>query len=167
MSGQSSVRKMSCQVDVMPGKCFQEFELEPICPDKTQHFCLQITSFGHYFIVRLALHLSQNTSKQTRNAKNKKCIAGFLRHFFHISWPFCFLHFAPGSALARKLNRILWFIFCDINKTQNSHELRKLYSECFVFRVVFRENIRKIPAKCEIRKVYCRPYTLFTKSTRI
>ncbi len=30
MSGQSSVRKMSCQVDVMSGKCVQEFEAEPI-----------------------------------------------------------------------------------------------------------------------------------------
>ncbi len=29
MSGQSSVRKMSCQVDVMSGKCVQEFEPEP------------------------------------------------------------------------------------------------------------------------------------------
>ncbi len=29
MSGQSSVRKMSCQVDVMSGKCVQEFESEP------------------------------------------------------------------------------------------------------------------------------------------
>ncbi len=29
MSGQSSVRKMSCLVKVMSGKCVQEFELEP------------------------------------------------------------------------------------------------------------------------------------------
>ncbi len=30
MSGQNSVRKMSCQVDVMSGKCVQEFEPEPM-----------------------------------------------------------------------------------------------------------------------------------------
>ncbi len=31
MSGQSSVRKMSCQVDVMSGKRVQKFEPEPWC----------------------------------------------------------------------------------------------------------------------------------------
>ncbi len=33
----------------------------------------------------------------------------------------------------------------------------KVYSECFVFCGVFRENTREIPAKCEIRIVYSRP----------
>ncbi len=38
--------------------------------------------------------------------------------------------------------------------------MRKVYSEFFAFCGVFCENKREIPAKCKIRKVYSRPYTL-------
>ncbi len=41
----------------------------------------------------------------------------------------------------------------------------KVYSECFVFCGVFRKNIPEIPAKCEIRKVYSRPYILLHNAT--
>ncbi len=36
----------------------------------------------------------------------------------------------------------------------------KVYSACFAFCGVFSENIREIPAKCEIRKVYSWPKNL-------
>ncbi len=59
-------------------------------------------------------------------------------------------HFVAGLALARKVKVLRGLFFRGISKAQNSHETRKVYSECFVFHGVFRENIRKIPAKCEI-----------------
>ncbi len=42
-------------------------------------------------------------------------------------------------------------------KTWNSHQMGNVYSKCFVFRSVFCKNIREIPAKCKIRKMYNRP----------
>ncbi len=36
--------------------------------------------------------------------------------------------------------------------------MRKVYSKCYAFRGVFHEKILEIPAICEIRKVYSRPY---------
>ncbi len=33
----------------------------------------------------------------------------------------------------------------------------KVYSEYFVFRGVFHENIHEVPAKCKIQKVYSQP----------
>ncbi len=87
------------------------------------------------FHLRLIIHLSQNIQKQSQNRKNKKHIAGY------------FAHFASGSAFARKLKRFYGLFFCDINKTQNLHEMRKVYSECFVFCGVFCKNICEIPAK--------------------
>ncbi len=58
-------------------------------------------------------------------------------------------HFVPKSAFAQKVKRLLGLFFCVINKTHNSHEIREVYSECFVFRGVFRKNIRKIPVNYE------------------
>ncbi len=56
------------------------------------------------------------------------------------------------GAFARKLKGFCGLFFRCINKTRNLHEVRKVYSECFVFRGVFRKNFREIPAKCELRK---------------
>ncbi len=62
-----------------------------------------------------------------------------------------FSHFAPGSVFAQKLKGFRSLFFRGINKTQNSAEMQKGYSECFAFLGAFRKNIRKI------RKVYSRP----------
>ncbi len=40
--------------------------------------------------------------------------------------------------------------------------MKCVYSECFVFHGVLRENIREIHAKCEIRKVYSQPNRFYT-----
>ncbi len=43
---------------------------------------------------------------------------------------FCILqHFAPGSAIARKVKGFHGLFFCGINKTWNSHEIRKVFSQ--------------------------------------
>ncbi len=57
---------------------------------------------------------------------------------------FRFLHFAPGLAFLWKVNGFCSLFFCRINKTQNSHEIRKVYSECFVFCGVLRKNTREM-----------------------
>ncbi len=58
-----------------------------------------------------------------------------------------FLHFAPlfslfvpGSAFVRKLRRFHGLFFHSIKEAWNSHEMRRVHSECFVFCGVFREK---------------------------
>ncbi len=53
-------------------------------------------------------------------------------------------HFAPGSTIERKLQGFHGLFFRGINKTQNSPEMQKVYSECFSFCDVFLKNIREI-----------------------
>ncbi len=66
-----------------------------------------------------------------------------------------FSFFAFHSIFIRtKSQRFCGLFFRSINKTRNSHKIRKLYCECFVFHDVFHKNTHKIPAKCEIQKVY-------------
>ncbi len=104
--------------------------------------------------LRPAIHLSLNTRKQLCNAKNKKGAAGYFKSLFsHFAPLFSLFAFCAWVSIPAKSQRILWFIFCGINKTRNLHEIRKVYNECFVFRGVFCENIGKIPAKYEIQKV--------------
>ncbi len=54
-----------------------------------------------------------------------------------------FSHFAPGLALMQKVKGFCGLVFRGINKTRNSHEMRKVCKECFVFCGVFHENIRQ------------------------
>ncbi len=79
-------------------------------------------------ILTPAILLLQNTRKRSRNAKNEKFIAGISCHFFRIS------HQGGPSRKNSKGFRDLFF--CGVNKTQKSHEMWKVYSECFVFRGV-------------------------------
>ncbi len=74
---------------------------------------------------------------------------------------FAFYISHQGPAFAWKLKGFCFLFFRGIKKTRNSTEMRKVYSECFVFCGVFRENIHKILTKCEIQKVYSRPYSSF------
>ncbi len=67
--------------------------------------------------------------------KTKSVWRGISRHFFRFSQ-----HFVPGSAFTRKLKGFPGLFFHGINKTRNSHEMRKVYSVCFVFCGVFREK---------------------------
>ncbi len=73
--------------------------------------------------------------------KNKKYVVEYFASLFS--------YFVPGSAFVQKVKGLCGLFFHGINKTRNSHEIRKVYSECFVFRGVF----RRIATKCEIRKV--------------
>ncbi len=90
-------------------------------------------------IVRMAIHLSQNMQKWVRNAKKRKvysrvlCATLFVFHDLFLV--FCISqHFAPGSAFAWKLKGFCGLFFRGIN------EMRKVYSECFIFHSVFREK---------------------------
>ncbi len=106
-----------------------------------------------------AIHLSQNTRKWAQNGKNEKWIARYFAPLFS--------HFAPLFLLfaLRSISRngrhsrenskgFHDLFFRGINKTRNSSEMRKMYSECFAFCGVFYE----IPVKCEKWKVYSWPY---------
>ncbi len=104
--------------------------------------------------------------------EKQKLYSGVCRVTFFVFrapfYTFCILqHFAPGSAFVWKLKGFRGLFFCGINKTRNSPEMRKVYSECFIFCGVFCENIREIPAKCEIRKVYNQPNELQLNETWI
>ncbi len=57
-------------------------------------------------------------------------------------------HFEPGLAFAWKLKGFCGLFFCGINKTRNSHEMRKVYSKCFIFYCVFHGK-HSWNAKCE------------------
>ncbi len=81
--------------------------------------------------LRLATHLLQNTWKRSQNAKNEKRVARYFASLFS--------RFAQGSVFAQKAKEFCGLFFRNINKTRNSYEIRKVYSECFIFRVVFRE----------------------------
>ncbi len=100
----------------------------------------------HHIPLRPTIHLLWHTWKWSRNVKNKKCIARYFTSLFS--------HFAPLFSLfafcTRKVKGFRGLFFHSINKTWNSHEIWKVYSKCFVFCDVFRENIRKIPAKYKI-----------------
>ncbi len=80
--------------------------------------------------------------KWMRNVKNEKCKQGILRHFFRFS------HFAPGLVFAQKFKEFRGLFFRNINKTRNLLEMQNVYSVSYS--LVFRKNIRKIPAKCEM-----------------
>ncbi len=112
--------------------------------------------------LRPTVHLLQNTRKRLQNAKNKKCIAGYFTLLFCIlRAPFFAFHiaqyFTPRLTFGCKVKGFCGLFFRDINKTWNSHEIRKVYNECFVFCGVFRKNTREIPVKCEIWTVYSHP----------
>ncbi len=98
-------------------------------------------------ISKVGYTLSAKYAKTIAKGEKQKVYSGVLCvTFFAFRIPFFTFHisqhFAPGSAIAQKVVG-----FCGINKTQKSCEIQKMYSECFVFRVMFRENIRKILVK--------------------
>ncbi len=96
--------------------------------------------------LRPAIHLSRNMEKWVQ--KTRSVQRGISRDLCQVSFCiFRFSHFVPGSAFMRKQKGFRGLFFCGINKTQNSPGVRKVYSECFAFRGVFLENIRKIHAK--------------------
>ncbi len=47
----------------------------------------------------------------------------------------------------RKVKGVHGLFFHGINKARNSHEMRKVYNECFLFHVCFAKNTRKM-RKC-------------------
>ncbi len=99
-----------------------------------------------YFVACFARYSKTSTKYEKREVSSSVFHVTFFAFralFFH------FLHFVPGLAF------VVHF-FCSINKTQNSYEIREVYSECFVFCGLFCENTG------EIRKVYRRHYIGYT-----
>ncbi len=82
--------------------------------------------------LRPAIHLSQNMRKQLQNAKKQKVYSGVLRVTFLFRVPFFTFHisqhFLPGLTFVWKVKRFCGLFFRSINKTRNSHEIRKMYS---------------------------------------
>ncbi len=73
----------------------------------------------------------------SQNTKNEKCIVDYFASIF--------LNFAPRQGWHLRDKSKDFF-----SETQNLNEIRKVYSECFVFYGVYRKNTCEIPAKCEI-----------------
>ncbi len=114
---------------------------------------LKPTVTFHYLYGRLQTY--REICENDHEMQKTKAYSGVFRAtFFTFRAPFfafCILqHFALGSAFARKLEAFCNLFFRGINKTRNSPEMQKVYSECFVFYGVFCKNIHEIPAKCEI-----------------
>ncbi len=74
---------------------------------------------------------------------------------------FRFLHFASGLAFTRKVKGFRGLFFRGINDTRNSHEMRKVYNECFVLWCVLRQTL----AKCEKCIASLTIYRMFCYST--
>ncbi len=75
------------------------------------------------------------------------CVTSFASLF--LLFAFCSILY-QGWHSCEKYKGFCGLFFRGINKTRNSHEIRKVYSECFIFCGVFCEkNISEIPAKCE------------------
>ncbi len=104
----------------------------------------------------MAIHIAQYAKMGAKCEKRKvyRGCSAFHTLFFRVLRPFfCFFAFRTRVDIHAKSQRISWFIFFrGINKIQNSYEMLKVYSECFVFCGVFRKNTLKM------RKVYSRPY---------
>ncbi len=79
----------------------------------------------------------------------------FVSFFSHFASLFSL--FAFRSILCQGYENSKDFVVYFFAALINSPEIRKVYSECFVFCGVFHENICKIHAKCETRKVYSQP----------
>ncbi len=98
-------------------------------------------------------------AKMIAKCEKQKVFSGVFRvTFFVFRASFFTSHFTTRSAFTQKVNEFCGLFFRGINKTRNLYDIRKVYSEYFIFRGAFRKNIREIPVKCEIRKVYSRPY---------
>ncbi len=119
-----------------------------------QILCREKVNYEKYHPQEMAQNakkLTQNAKKLTQNAKNW--------HEVPPLYTFCFLHFAsflfvshfaPFHTRSGVLINCQKYFIVYFFSTRNLNEIRKLYSRCFVFYNVFRENIRKIHAKCEI-----------------
>ncbi len=97
--------------------------------------------------------LIKKYAKRSQNVKNEKCIARYFVSLFSRFAPLffaCYIsqHFVIGSAFTQKVKEFLGLFFRGINKTRNSHEIKKCIV-CFVLHGVFCENICKIPVKYE------------------
>ncbi len=113
---------------------------------------ISVKNFRSLSIIKPAVHLSRHMQKWMQNAKNNKCIAKYFAPLFsQFCTPFPLLAFHSMSQQGWH-SQENWkdFVggFCGINKTRNSHEMRKVYSECFLFHCVFREK-HLWNAKCE------------------
>ncbi len=82
--------------------------------------------------------------------KMKSVRWGILCHFFHSS------HFTSGSALAQKLKGFRGLFFRSINKTQNSHEMWKMYCECCIFRGVLLVKCRMLSVQPALQFIHPR-----------
>ncbi len=90
-----------------------------------------------------------NVKNEAQNTKSKKYIAGYFVSLFSHFVPL-FFPFRTRVGICTKRQRI------SLTKHGIWTKYMKVYSKCFVFCGVCRENTRETPAKCEIQKVYSR-----------
>ncbi len=97
-------------------------------------------------VLRPAIHLSQNTRKWARNAKNKKYIAGYFATFC-VLHPFFRISCQGRHSCANSKDFVVYFFAALIK-----HEIRLKYEKCIesvsYFVVCFAKNTN------EMRKVY-------------
>ncbi len=113
--------------------------MHPRCKHLFRHAIISLLSqFGW-------LHTYHEICKNIH--KKRKVYSGLFCVTF-LLFPFC----ARVDIHAKTQKDFVVYFFHSINKTWNSHEMQKVFSECFVFCASFCKNIREIPAKCEIQK---------------
>ncbi len=99
--------------------------------------------------------------RRSQNVKNEKCTA----RYFAFHTPFSLLAFCSISQQVRhlreKLEDFVVYFFAALIK----HEIPLKCEKCIVCGV-FRENIRKVHAKCEVRKVYSRSYAKYQRNAK-
>ncbi len=74
-------------------------------------------------------------------------------------------HFTPGSAFARKLKGLRGLFFRSINKTRNSHEMRKYIVSVSYFVVYYAKTFAKYPQNAKYEKCIASLIWLITKRT--
>ncbi len=130
---------------------------------KTQKKNLFVQCARNYFpcFLRPAIHLSRNT----QNAKNKKCIAGYFTSLFsHFAPPFSLFAFCcisrQGQHSHKKSKEFVVHFFAELIKHKISMKCERYLESVSYFVVYFAKNTAKCEkhlrkAKCE--KLYSRP----------
>ncbi len=112
------------------------------------------------FIIRLAIHLSQNMRRWAQNAKNEECIAGYFTSLFLLFVPhfslfaFCSISRQGRHSRGKSKDLVIYFFAALIK-----YDIRMKYEKCIASVKYFVACFAKTLAKCEVRKMYSQPNT--------
>ncbi len=93
---------------------------------------------GYTLIVKYAVTIAKCEKRKVYGGVFRVIFMGFTPRFSR------FAAFRIRVDIRAKVKGFCGLFFRDINKTENLHEIRKMYGECSVFHGVFRKNICKM-----------------------